>query len=71
MKLFDMIDKKMLSEVIANGVSLRFVEPHIYSVCSTAENINSYDKVFGAFYDLVACNRLYNYFTAPTTRFQR
>jgi len=55
-----MIDEKRLSEVISKNVRIRFVEPHIYSVFPNEENMNSYDKMFGAFYDFVACNRFYN-----------
>jgi len=56
-----MIDEERLSEVISKDVSLRIVEPHIYSVFSPGEDINiSYDKKFGTIYDLVACNRFYN-----------
>lgn len=55
-----MIDEARLSEIILEDVSLRFVEPHIYSFYSTGETINSYNKIFGALYDLVACNRVYN-----------
>jgi ubiquinone/menaquinone biosynthesis C-methylase UbiE len=56
-----MIDEKRLSEVLCEDLILRLVEPHIYSIYSPGEDINiSYDKKFGAFYDLVACNRFYN-----------
>ena len=56
-----MIDEERLSEVLSEDLNVRLVEPHIYSVYSPGEDINlSYDKKFGAFYDLVGCNRLYN-----------
>ena len=56
-----MIDEERLFEVLSKDVSLRIVEPHMYSLYSAGEDINiSYDKRFGAFYDLVACNRFYN-----------
>ena len=55
-----MIDEKRLSEVISKNVCIRFVEPHIYSVFPNEENMNSYDKMFGDFYDFVACSRFYN-----------
>ena len=56
-----MIDEERLSEVLSEDLKVRLVEPHIYSVYSPGEDINlSYDKKFGAFYDLVGCNRLYN-----------
>jgi ubiquinone/menaquinone biosynthesis C-methylase UbiE len=59
--IVDMIDEERLSEVLFEGLSLRLVEPHIYSVYSPGEDINiSYDKKFGVFYDLVGCNRFYN-----------
>ena len=54
-----MIDEKRLSALISKDVSLRLVEPHIYSVYPDGENTNSYDKM-GTFYDLVLCNRFYN-----------
>lgn len=57
-----MIDEKRLSEIIPKDVSLRLVEPHIYSLYSHGENTSSYDRIFGAIYDLVACNRFYNRF---------
>jgi hypothetical protein len=46
-----MIDEARLSEIISEDAPLRFVEPHIYSLYSTGETINSYEKNFGAFYD--------------------
>jgi len=55
-----MIGEEKLSEVISKDVGLRFVELHIYSVYPNGENMSSYDKMFGAFYDFVACNRFYN-----------
>ena len=55
-----MIDEERLSEVIPEDVSLRLVEPHIYSLYSPGEDTGSYDKAFGTFYDLVACNLFYN-----------
>jgi ubiquinone/menaquinone biosynthesis C-methylase UbiE len=55
-----MIDEERLGEVIPSGVSLRLVEPHVYSLHPAGENENSYDRFFGSVYDLVACNRLYN-----------
>ena len=57
-----MIDAQMLSAIISKDVSLCLVEPNIYSVYSPGEMPGSYDS-FGAstIYDLVACNRLYNW----------
>jgi len=56
-----MMDEKRLSEVISENVSLRRVEPGIYSVYPPGEMPGAYDS-FGAstIYDVVACNRLYN-----------
>ena len=54
-----MIDEARLSEIISTNVTIRLIEPHIYSVSSSDENINSYDKM-GSIYDSVACNRFYN-----------
>jgi len=54
-----MIDAKTLSSLILSDVSLRLVEPHIYSVYSEGEHTNTYDKS-RAFYDLVMGNRYYN-----------
>lgn len=57
-----MIDAQILSAIISKDVSLWLVEPNIYSVYSPGETPGSYDS-FGAstIYDLVACNRLYNW----------
>ena len=55
----DVLDQRRLSEIIGSDVSLRLVEPSIYSVYSRVDNIGSYDKT-GGIYDVVACNRLYN-----------
>lgn len=60
--IVDMIDEERLSEIIPEDVSLRLVEPHIYSLYSHGEKTSSYDRIFGAIYDLVACNRFYNRF---------
>ena len=56
-----MTDAGMLLEIISEEVSLRLVEPHIYSVYATGETTGSFDN-FGVatIYDRVACNRLYN-----------
>ena len=54
-----MIDEKTLSALILSGVSLRPIEPHIYSVYSRGEHTNPYDRM-AAFYDLVMGNRYYN-----------
>ena len=57
-----MIDEERLSEVVLKDVSVRLVEPNIYSVYPPGEMPGSYDR-FGAatIYDLVACNRFYNW----------
>jgi ubiquinone/menaquinone biosynthesis C-methylase UbiE len=55
-----MITEERLSEVISKDVGLWLVEPHICSVYPNDEKMSSYDKLFGAFYDFVACNRFYN-----------
>jgi len=54
-----MINENRLSEVISKDVTLRLVEPHIYSIHSTDETASGYDK-WGLAYELVACNRFYN-----------
>ncbi len=50
------IDETSLSGLLSKGVSLRSVEPHIYSVLPNIEVDSSYDKKFGDIYDWVACN---------------
>ena len=49
-----------LSELLSKDVSLRLIEPHIYSVFQSTEVANPYDTQFGYIYDWVACNPLYN-----------
>ncbi|MHC4598763.1 MAG: class I SAM-dependent methyltransferase [Planctomycetota bacterium] len=58
--MVEAIDEDRLSEVILGDVSLRLLEPHVYSVLPSGEEAISYDHAFGTIYDLVACNRLYN-----------
>ncbi len=41
-------------------MGLGLVEPHIFTVYNDLETKNSYDTVFGTFYDRVACNSVYN-----------
>lgn len=53
-----MINEERLSEIIPKDISLRLVEPHIYSLYPP-DKISSYDK-FGGIYEVVACNRFYN-----------
>lgn len=55
-----MINQEKLSSLLLKDVQLREVESRIYSVYPEGEQTNTYDKMFGAFYDLVACNRFYN-----------
>jgi ubiquinone/menaquinone biosynthesis C-methylase UbiE len=56
-----MIDAAKLAEVISPEVSLRLVEPHLYSPYGPGENTNTYDQKGAlAFYDKVACSRVYN-----------
>jgi len=57
-----MINAQILSAIIFKDVSLWLVEPNIYSVYSPGEMPGAYDS-FGVstIYDLVACNRLYNW----------
>lgn len=52
--------KKRLTEILLPGASLRLVEPHIYSLHPPGESANVYDRFFGAVYDVVACNPIYN-----------
>ncbi len=54
------IGEGALSEVIANNISLKLLEPHIYSVLQDIDIANPYDTQFGYIYDWVACNPLYN-----------
>lgn len=54
------IDENCLSDLLANDMSLRYVEPNIYSVLLSDDVGSSYDKNFGNCYDWVACNPLYN-----------
>ena len=53
---------QLLSEIIAEDVSLNLVEPAIYSVYSVGESPGSYDSIgVSSIYDVVACNRFYNW----------
>jgi ubiquinone/menaquinone biosynthesis C-methylase UbiE len=68
-----MIDEQGLYQLLDPSVSLRSVEPNIYSVYPEGESTNSYDKM-GRVYDLVAGNRFYNrlvwgYWTAEFATF--
>ncbi|MCF8144063.1 MAG: class I SAM-dependent methyltransferase [Deltaproteobacteria bacterium] len=57
-----MLSAKILTEIIHENVKLNLVEPNIYSVYSSGHMLGSYDK-FGAamIYNVVACNRFYNW----------
>jgi ubiquinone/menaquinone biosynthesis C-methylase UbiE len=59
-KTIPTIDESGLSQLLSKNVNLSMIEPHIYSVFQNIEAANSYDKMFGNFYDRVACNPLYN-----------
>lgn len=54
------INEKDLSALLQEKADLRLVEPGIYSVLPSNESGNEYDTQFGSFYDLVACNPIYN-----------
>lgn len=54
-----MVAQEKLAEIIDKNVTVRIVEPHIYTVYPLVEGIGSYDKM-GGVYDAVACSRLYN-----------
>lgn len=49
-----------LSALILENITLRSVEPSIYSVLPDNESGNEYDTQFGFIYDLIACNPIYN-----------
>ncbi len=49
-----------LSALLSRDVSLKLIEPDIYSVLSDIEVANRYDSTFGNMYDWVACSALYN-----------
>jgi len=54
------INEDKLSAMLLKNFTLRSVEPNIYSVLPKDETGSEYDSQFGLFYDLVACNPLYN-----------
>ena len=53
------IDEGSLHELLIEDVSLRLVEPQIYSTFHNGDNPNFFDKM-ARFYDVVICNPLYN-----------
>jgi ubiquinone/menaquinone biosynthesis C-methylase UbiE len=70
------IDENGLTLLLADGIKLRQVEPSIFSVFPDNKVGNSYDNAFGTFYDLVACNPIYNriiwgYSTAKFSEFTK
>lgn len=54
-----MIDEGKLSSLLLENITLRPVEPHIYSVYPREGHTNTYDRIW-PFYDLVMGNRYYN-----------
>lgn len=56
-----MTAKQNLSEIVHEGALLSLIEPDIYSLYHDGRDGNIYDHGFGTLYDLVACNRLYNW----------
>jgi SAM-dependent methyltransferase len=56
-----MLAAEKFSEILVPEISLRLIEPHLYSLSAPGENTNAYDQGGAlSFYDKVACNRLYN-----------
>ncbi|MCG8553224.1 MAG: class I SAM-dependent methyltransferase [Desulfobacterales bacterium] len=53
-------DKDSLSAMLQKDLPPRLVEDSIFSVFPTNEHGNEYDGQFGFFYDLIACNPIYN-----------
>ena len=52
----------LLSKIISEDVNLNLVEPDIYSVYSIGDSPGAYDSIgASAIYDMVACNRFYNW----------
>ncbi len=52
----------ILSKIISEDVSISLVEPDIYSVYSIGDSPGAYDSIgASAIYDMVACNRFYNW----------
>jgi ubiquinone/menaquinone biosynthesis C-methylase UbiE len=47
-------------QLIKPGVTVKNPEKGIYSVLEQTEKLNSYDGLFGDFYDIVACHPVYN-----------
>ena len=57
-----MSDQHILSEILSKHINLNLVEPDIYSVYSKGESPGAYDNIGAStIYDVVACNRFYNW----------
>lgn len=54
------VNKNDLSAILLDDFTFRGVESSIYSVFPDNDSGNEYDTRFGSFYDLVACNPVYN-----------
>jgi len=54
------INEDDLYSILLKGLTVRAVEPHIYSVLPGDESGSEYDTQFGFIYDWVACNPIYN-----------
>ncbi|NOY70055.1 MAG: class I SAM-dependent methyltransferase [Deltaproteobacteria bacterium] len=54
------INENELSAMLLENITIRAVEPNIYSVLPADNSGNEYDSQFGFVYDLVACNPIYN-----------
>lgn len=54
------INENTLSTILLEDITLRPVEPDIYSVLPDDVSGSEYDTQFGFIYDLVACNPIYN-----------
>ncbi len=54
------VNERDLSALLLKNITLRLVEPNIYSVLPDNETGNEYDSPFGYIYDWVACNPIYN-----------
>jgi ubiquinone/menaquinone biosynthesis C-methylase UbiE len=54
------VDEADLASLLASGIELEWIEPHLYAVSTNTEIDSSYDKRFGDLYERVACNPIYN-----------
>lgn len=55
-----MMSENYLTAILVDPAVLRSIESNIYSVLPYDETGSAYDSHFGLFYDLAACNPLYN-----------